>query len=74
MYAEVFLMIKPSTPFEHLLIRSGRIVTVMSLSIKFVVKLTDKPLNETECIGNGECVIACDLNMTLPLSLALRIT
>lgn len=67
-------MITPSTPFEHLLIRSGRIVTVLSLSIKFVVKLTDKPVNASECIAKGECVVACDLNMTLPLSLSLKIT
>ena len=67
------MLITPSTPFEHLLIRSGRIVTVLSLSIKFVVKLTDRKVNTSECISSGDCVVATDLNMTLPLFLAMRL-
>ena len=38
--SEVFLQISPATKYEHLLIRSGRIVTVISLSVKFVVNVT----------------------------------
>jgi hypothetical protein len=69
----VILLISPSTPFEHLLIRSGRLVTVLSLSIKFVVKLTDMQVKTTDCIASGDCVVATDLNMTLPLSLAMQL-
>jgi heterodisulfide reductase subunit A-like polyferredoxin len=72
-YEEVVLLITPSTPYEHLLIRSGRIVSVLSFSVKFVVKLTKKPMSTTECLAAGDCVVACDLNITLPLSLALNI-
>lgn len=72
-YSEVFLMIVPSTKFEHLLIRSGRIVTVFSLSVKFVVNVTGSISNATECIEKKQCEIACDLNITLPLSMALKL-
>lgn len=41
---EVFLIISPSSRYEHLLIRSGRIVTVLSLSVQFAVNVTGKPL------------------------------
>jgi hypothetical protein len=69
----VFLIISPSTKYEHLLIRSGRIVTVLSLSVKFAVNVTGKPLPADECLKTGDCVIACDLNMTLPVSVAAKL-
>jgi hypothetical protein len=56
-----------------LLIRSGRIVTVLSLSVKFGVKLTDKVMPIDACLASGDCVIACDLNMTLPVSVSLKV-
>lgn len=72
---EVFLMIKPSTPFEHLLVRSGRIVTAISLSVTFVV-ITQGNIhdvkNVTQCFNTKQCVSACNFNMTLPLSLPLK--
>lgn len=66
-------MIEPSTKFEHLLIRSGRLVTVLSLSVKFAVNVTGKPLSAEDCLKSGDCVVACDLNMTLPVSVALKL-
>lgn len=56
-----------------MLIRSGRIVTVISLSVKFAVNVTEKFLTPEECLKTGDCVVACDLNMTLPVSLALKL-
>lgn len=70
---EVFLLITPATKYEHLLVRSGRIVTVISLSVKFVVNVTESIQNRTQCIEEKGCVVACNLNMTLPLSLALNL-
>lgn len=72
-YPEVFLVVSPSTKYEHLLIRSGRIVTVLSLSIKFAVNVTGAPLPMDQCLASGDCVIACDLNMTIPVSVALKL-
>ena len=68
----MFLVVTPSTRFEHLVVRSGRIVTVLSLSVKFVVDLEGNSTNKTQCIEDQDCVVACDLNMTIPLSLALK--
>jgi len=67
-------MIEPSTKFEHLLIRSGRLVSIISLSVKFVVNIAGKTNDATECLLKNECVVACNLNITLPLSLSLSIT
>jgi hypothetical protein len=69
---EVFLVVSPSTKYEHLLLRSGRLVTVLSLSVKFGVNLTGKPLPADQCLASKDCLIACDLNMTLPLSASLK--
>jgi hypothetical protein len=66
-------MIEPASRYEHLMIRSGRFVSVLSLSVKFVVNNTGKIANATECIEKKACIVACDLNMTLPLSLAMNI-
>lgn len=65
-------MIGPASKYEHLLVRSGRLVTVVSLSVKFAVNVTEKPLAPEKCLQSGDCVVACDLNMTLPLSVSLR--
>lgn len=43
-------MIEPSSKFEHLMIRSGRIVTVLSLSIKFVVNVNGNSSEGSQCI------------------------
>lgn len=56
-----------------MMIRSGRIVTVLSLSVQFAVNVTGKPLPADQCLKSGDCVIACNLNMTLPVSLALKL-
>jgi hypothetical protein len=64
--------VSPSTKYEHLLVRSGRLVTVLSLSVKFVVKFNKKFLPLNLCLASKECVIACDLNMTLPLSVSFK--
>jgi len=37
------------------------------------VKLSDRKVSTRECIASGDCVVATDLNMTLPLSLAMRL-
>jgi len=66
-------MIEPSTTYEHLLIRSGRLISVLSLSIKFVVNVTGEIVDPVECIKEKGCAIACDLNMTMPLSVALNL-
>jgi hypothetical protein len=42
--------------------------------VKFVVNVTGKTSDVAECIEKGNCVVACNLNMTLPLSLAMSIT
>jgi len=55
------------------LVRSGRIVTVISLSVKFVINVTETIQDRTQCIEEKGCVVACNLNMTLPLSLALNL-
>jgi hypothetical protein len=69
------LVVTPATKFEHLLVHSGRIVTVLSLSIKFVVNVTgDASTSDVnKCIEAKACVVGTDLNMTLPLSLALKV-
>ena len=57
-----------------MLIRSGRIVTVINLAVKFVVNITQNPHEDADqCIKSKGCIIACNLNMTLPLSLSLRL-
>lgn len=66
-------MIEPSTKYEHLFVRAGRVFTVMSLSVKFVVNVTGSTSNVTDCIEKSDCVIACDLNMTLPLSASVKL-
>jgi hypothetical protein len=65
-------MVTPSTSYEHLLVHSGRIVTVINLSIKFVVNVTENVSNIDECLRQHACEVATDLNMTLPLSLSLK--
>ena len=55
------------------MVRSGRIVTVVSLSVKFVINVTETIQDRTQCIEEKGCVVACNLNMTLPLSLALNL-
>ena len=45
----------------------------MSLSIKFMVNNTGKTSDVNECIAAGDCIEACDLNMTMPLSIAFKI-
>jgi hypothetical protein len=64
-------MVAPSTKYEHLLVRSGRLVTVFSLSVKFGVRLKGN-LPEDQCLALGDCIIACDLNMTLPVSVTVK--
>ena len=44
----------------------------MSLSVKFVVNVTGTTPNVTDCLVRKDCVTACDLNITLPLSLSLQ--
>jgi hypothetical protein len=39
-FLEVILVIQPSNRFSHLYIRNGKMVAVLSLSIKFVVNNT----------------------------------
>ena len=53
--------------------RSGRMVTALSLSAKFVVNLTSTAMETDECIKTGKCVVACDLNLTLTASLILKV-
>ena len=72
-YTEVFLVVSPASKFEHLMIKSGRIITVLSLSVKFAVNVTGKNLTPEQCLQSGDCVVACDLNMTLPVSIALKL-
>jgi len=69
------LVITPATKFEHLLVHSGRIITVLSLSIQFVVNVTGdaSTTDVKKCLKAQACVVATDLNMTLPLSLALKV-
>ena len=55
------------------MVRSGRLVSVVSLSVKFVVNVTGNIDNGTECIQKGFCEVACDLNITLPISLSLKV-
>ena len=53
--------------------RSGRMVSALSLSVKFVVNLTNSAIETDECIKTAKCVVACDLNLTLSASLILKI-
>ena len=53
--------------------RSGRMVTAMSLSVKFVVNTTKTIHDTKECIDAGKCIVACDLNLTLSASLILKV-
>lgn len=46
---EVFLSISTSTKYEHLLIRNGRLITVLSLSIKFVVDIAGNSSDVKQC-------------------------
>lgn len=39
--------------------------------MQFVVNVTGRGDSVDECVGKGDCVVACDLNVTLPLSAAL---
>jgi hypothetical protein len=48
-------MITPAGKYEHLLIRSGRLATVLSLSVKFAVNITGKPLSPEDCLKSGDC-------------------
>ena len=50
-------------------------VAALSLSVKFVVNVTQDTSDKDvyECLANGNCVVGCDLNMTIPLSAALGI-
>lgn len=68
------MLVEPSSKFSHLYIRNGRIVAALSLSVKFVVNVTAS-VNQTavECLETGDCVIATDLNITLPLAIAAHI-
>ena len=71
---EVILLIEPSSKFSHLYIRGGKIVAAVSLSIQFVVNVTGKAEDDAKnCLKSGDCVVACNLNATLPLSAALHI-
>lgn len=46
---------------------------MLSLSIKFVVNVTETIQDRKQCIEEQGCVVACDLNMTLPLSMSLNL-
>lgn len=70
----MFLLIEPASRYSSLFIRSGRMITTLSLSVRFVVNNTGVPgQNETQCIAEGKCIVACNLNMTLPLSAAVKV-
>ena len=70
---EVVLLITTSDRYSHLYIRNGKMVTAISLSIKFVVNNTGKVEPIHDCIKGGRCIIACDLNATLPFSAVIHI-
>lgn len=50
-------------------------MTVLSLSIKFVVNVTgdSSTTDVNKCLEKQACVVATDLNMTLPLSATLKL-
>jgi hypothetical protein len=72
-HVEVILLIETSNRFSHLYVRNGKIVAALSLSIQFVVNNTGQGDPVKECIALKRCVVACNLNATLPLSVALNI-
>jgi hypothetical protein len=68
------LLIETASKFSHLYIRDGRILSALSVSIKFVVNETGSELQPVqECINQGKCVVAADLNATIPFSIAINI-
>lgn len=66
-------MVSSSDRYSHLYIRNGKFVTAVSVSIKFVVNNTGRVEPINECIQGGRCIVACDLNATLPFSAAVHI-
>ena len=49
-------------------------MAAISLSIQFVVNVTGKAGDDAKnCLANRDCVVACNLNATLPLAAALHI-
>lgn len=69
------MLVEPSNTFSSLFVRNGKISAVLSVSIKFVVYLTgDSSTYEVhDCIKSKDCVVGCNLNITIPFSAALYI-
>lgn len=47
----------------------------MSLSAQFIVNATGKGENQTtqECLDKGQCLMACNLNITALLSVGVKV-
>jgi hypothetical protein len=54
------------------LIRSGRFITALSVSVDFIVNNTGSTADVNECLKNRDCIIATELNITLGVSASVR--
>lgn len=65
-------MVKFSSQESQTFIRSGRFLSALSVSADFVVNITDKTGNITECFLRKTCESAVKLNITLGLSAGIH--
>ena len=66
------MRVNTSSEFSELLIRSGRIITALSISVDFIVNNTGTTADLNVCLKNGDCILATELNITLGASASVR--